>query len=82
MEQVQRRAAKMFRGLEHFYEERLRGLGLFSLEKRKLPGNLITAFQYLKESYKKNEDKLFAGHIVIRQGVIVLNGKKVGLDEI
>ena len=38
LERVQRRA----------YTERLRELGLFSPEKRKLWGGLIAAFQYLK----------------------------------
>ena len=46
--------------MEHLsYKNRLRGLELFSLEKRRLEGDLRAAFQYLTNSYKKG-DQLFS----------------------
>jgi len=60
LELVEKRTTKMILGLEHLsYEERLKELVMFCLEKRRLQGDLTAAFLYLQGACRKEGENLF-----------------------
>ncbi|GAB0175476.1 hypothetical protein GRJ2_000012800 [Grus japonensis] len=74
-------AMEMIRGLKHLsYEDRLTELGLFSLEKRQLQGDLIVAFQYLKGPTRKLEracsDRTRGNGLKLKEGRFRLDVRK------
>jgi len=76
----------MIQGLEHLScDERLRELGLFSLEKRRLRGDLTAAFQYIKRAYMKDgegsftrvcSDRTRSNNFKLKEGTFRLNTRK------
>jgi len=69
LKRVQQWATKMAKGMEYLpYEERLRDLELFSLEKRKLSGNLINTCKFIMGG--RQEDGAVQQCPVAKQGAI------------
>lgn len=67
----------MIRWLEHIFEgETLSNLKLMNLEKGRLYGHLVVAFQYLKRAYRKDGLRLFIREYSDK----TRDNERVGLD--
>lgn len=75
LKRVQQRATKMAKGMEYLpYEERLRDLELFSLEKRKLSGGWVFCM-YFTWNYPSEEDEIRLFLVVPRNRIRIIGHK-------